>query len=141
MKILIIGKLTNLAEEEKNSYFHNAMQLLYKYSWNPVNPSELLKDHSRQLGKLIEKIESLMLKCEAVIMLENWRDCAGATILHSIAKHNKIPVYYQEWHTPLLMTKFQSQIKEHTKTMKDQLIFQTKKIKRYDKNLSGKTKY
>jgi hypothetical protein len=117
MKILIIGKLTNLAEEEKNSYFHNAMQLLYKYSWNPVNPSELLKDHSRQLGKLIEKIESLMLKCEAVIMLENWRDCAGATILHSIAKHNKIPVYYQEWHTPLLMTKFRNQIKEHTKIM------------------------
>jgi hypothetical protein len=117
MKILIIGKLTDLPEKEKNSYFHNAMQLLSKFSWDPVYPSELFKDQSRPLGKLIEKIESLMLKCEAVFMLENWRDCSGATILHSIAKHNKIPVYYQEWHTPLLMTKFRNQIKEHTKIM------------------------
>jgi len=117
MKILIIGKLTDLPEEEKNSYFHDAMHLLGKFSWDPVNPSELIKDQSRPLGKLIEKIEYLMLKCEAVFMLENWRDCSGATILHSLAKHNKIPVYYQQWHTPLLMTKFRNKIKEHTKTM------------------------
>jgi len=117
MKILIIGKLTDLPEEEKNSYSHNAMQMLSKFSWNPVNPSELLKDQSQPFGKLIEKIETLMLKCEAVFMLENWRDCSGATILHSLAKHNKIPVYYQEWHTTLFMTKFRNQIKENTKKM------------------------
>ena len=70
MKILIIGKLTDLPEEEKNSYSHNAMQLLSKFSWDPVNPSKLLKDQSQPFGKLIEKIENLMLKCEAVFMLK-----------------------------------------------------------------------
>lgn len=29
-------------------------------------------------------------------MLENWRDCSGAIIMHSLAKHHNIPVYYED---------------------------------------------
>ena len=111
MKILIVGKLTDLPEGEKNSYFHDAIHLLWKFSWDPVNPLELLKDESLPFGKIIERIENLMHQCEAIFMMKNWRDCAGATVLHSLAKHYNKPVYYEEWHTTTFMKKFHDRIK------------------------------
>jgi hypothetical protein len=111
MKILIIGKLSNIPEKEKHLLFQKAEDLLYNFSWEPMNPIKFLKDDSQSLNKIINSLEDLLLTSEALFMLKNWRDCAGAIILHSLAKHNNKPVYYEEWHTTPFMNKFQKQIK------------------------------
>lgn len=94
MKIYISGK--TLPIEKATAKFDNAASLLESLGLHPVNPiRNELKDSltwEQRMGKRVE----LLLGCDGILMLDNWKRSPDAEIEHVIAKKTDMTILYEE---------------------------------------------
>lgn len=96
MKIYISGKTSGLPIEEATAKFDNAASLLESLGLQPVNPMRNeLKDcltWKQRMGKRTE----LLLGCDGILMLDNWKCSPEADIERTIAKKTDMTILYEE---------------------------------------------
>lgn len=106
-KIYISGKITGLSHEKALANFKNAEDEILKKqiiipavsakntSLSFVNPMTLNhKPNSEWEDYMITDIAELF-KCDAIYMLENWRESKGARIEYHIAREMGMNIIYQ----------------------------------------------
>lgn len=94
MKIYISGKITGLDYADVEAKFQDAQDLLSDIGFEVVNPlnNGLTKEHSWE-QHMVKDIE-LLLPCDAIYMMNNWKNSNGASIEYDIAKRmNKYMLY------------------------------------------------
>lgn len=85
MKIYISGKITGLPQQEAREKFANAQALLEEQGYETVNPMEKgMSDDAPWEQHMIKDIE-LLFTCDAIFMMDNWRDSKGAQIEYATA--------------------------------------------------------
>ena len=96
MKVYISGKISGLPIEEVKRKFHNAASLLDSLDLQPVNPlNNGLQEGAtwaQHMGKDIE----MLLECDGILMLDNWKQSKGADIERAIAKKLDMVILYEE---------------------------------------------
>ena len=98
MKIYISGKMRGLPEEESRKIFKAAEQYLKELGHDVINPwdnehkkNEKCKDWSDYI--LFDL--PILKTCDAIFMLDNWRDCWGAKCEHAFASGNGMEIIYE----------------------------------------------
>lgn len=87
MRIYISGKMTGLNKEEYRGKFKKAQKYLIKAGHKPINPARL--DVYELNYKDFLTIDLILLKsCEAIYMLDNWKESSGAK--WELAEANKL---------------------------------------------------
>jgi hypothetical protein len=103
MNIYIAGKITGLEYEASAKLFQDAETVIEKAGHTPLNPLTIVdQDDEREWEDyMLDAIEIVLVSCEAVYMLSNWRESRGARIEHAIAEITAKPIYYQGTELPL----------------------------------------
>lgn len=96
-QIYISGKITGLDHAEAFRNFNRAENMLRDHGLDAVNP---MKKFSEQLGLswreyMAEDIK-VLVDCDAIYMLGNWRDSKGARLEHRIAIDLGLRVIYEQ---------------------------------------------
>lgn len=96
MKIYISGKVSGLTETEYKSRFKIAAEALTQSGWDHVvNPCEIEHCEGATWEKYMLKDIEELFKCNAIYMLNNWRESKGARIEHSVAVETGKKIFYQ----------------------------------------------
>lgn len=96
MKVYISGKISGLPIEEVKRKFHNAASLLESLELQPVNPLENGLDDGSTWAQHMGKDIELLLGCDGIIMLDNWKQSRGAEIERLVAKKMDMYILYEE---------------------------------------------
>ena len=95
MTVYISGQITNNNNAEKQ--FSNAEEYLRDKGFTPINPIKLCYDMPTEtswVNKMIRCITNLQFY-DAIYMLDNWHNSAGASIEFAFAKKLGIKIFYQ----------------------------------------------
>lgn len=92
-KIYISGKITGLPVQEAIAKFRSAAEKIRRFGFEPVSPFDnglpLEADWAEHMGKDI----SLLLRCDAIYLLDDYEKSEGARIELCIALHRRMPVF------------------------------------------------
>ena len=98
MKVYIAGKISGLPIQEAKERFDNAQALLESCGLDPVNPmSKGLPENSTWEQHMVKDIE-LLLRCDAIYLMDNWGDSRGAQIEYDIADRMKLEFIFESDH-------------------------------------------
>lgn len=99
MQIYISGQITGLDIKVAEEYFEQIEDKLRQAGHHPINPCKILPYSPELTWKdyMVEDIKAIF-NCEAMFMLENWRNSKGAKIEHDLAQHLGLKVYYATHH-------------------------------------------
>lgn len=94
-KYYISGKISGLPYQIAVWEFAQAERLLLRHGqvFNPINISPL-KEGKLWKDYMIDCL-SVLLECDAIYMLRNWKDSKGARIEHAIATELGLKIIYQ----------------------------------------------
>lgn len=101
MTIYISGCITNKDTLNPNEVLHKierfekASQRLKGAGYTVVNPCNLPHMHNHSWEAYLKEDLRAMLKCDAVYMLEGWKESKGAITEYEIAKLLKLEVLYE----------------------------------------------
>jgi hypothetical protein len=94
----ISGKISGLNFDEVCKKFGRAEQILKKAGYNPVNPCTLLHDHDKEYNSYIAEDIRHLLTCDAIYMLNDWKESKGSRIEHAVALELGLDIIYSdEW--------------------------------------------
>jgi hypothetical protein len=95
MKIYISGKITGLPFPEVEAKFQSAEELLEELDLVPVNPlrNGLTKTHS--WDEHIIRDVGILLRCDGILMLDNWESSDGAMIERYIAEKKGMDIWHE----------------------------------------------
>jgi hypothetical protein len=93
-KIYISGKISGLSHEECMNNFEGGIQKLRRINLFGVSPYQ--GDEGRTWQQYMKEDIKLMMNCEGIFMLSNWRESKGANIERNLAMHLGMRVYYEE---------------------------------------------
>lgn len=116
MKIYIAGKISGLLKEEYLPKFEKAEHELRSAGWEPVNPCKFGIPGNSTTAEALKVCVPELEKCQAVYMLNDWRDSLGAIVEHSTAKHLHKDLFYQEYHPAGHMEKVKTKYYDKTET-------------------------
>lgn len=94
-RIYISGQITGLDLKMAEEYFKAAEQVITDMGHIAINPMVILP-YSPELtweNYMVADIKAIFT-CDAMLMLENWKNSKGAKIEHAIAQGKGIDVYY-----------------------------------------------
>ena len=95
MKIYISGKISGTDLTETRKRFAAAANATKRLGYEPVNPLENgLSEHDSWEAHMLKDIADL-LHCNAIYMLQGWKDSKGARIEHYIATEIGMPIMYE----------------------------------------------
>lgn len=95
MKCYISGKITGLPFEEVKMRFEEAEGLLKNLGFNPVSPLDNgLDDTATWIEHMCADIK-LLHECDAIFMLDNWRQSTGAEIEYDFARRLGMPILFE----------------------------------------------
>lgn len=99
MKVYISGQITGLNIKVAEGYFEVVENKLSDAGHAPINPCKILPYDPKFTWKeyMIEDIKAIF-DCEAMFMLDNWRESKGAQIEHMLAQHLGLKVFYSTHH-------------------------------------------
>lgn len=85
-KVYISGKITGLPIDEAKTNFQDAENRLREKGYEVINPfNNGLPDNSTWMEHMKADIK-LLMECEIICLLNNWRDSTGAKIEWNLAK-------------------------------------------------------
>lgn len=95
MRIYISGKITGLDIKEAQAIFSAKEAALREAGHVPVNPMEEVPYEPDWTWEqyMVEDIR-LLLACEAICMLDNWKDSKGARCEHALAEQLGLEIIY-----------------------------------------------
>lgn len=95
MKVYISGKISGLPIREAKERFDNAQALLESCGLAPVNPmSKEMPENATWEQHMVKDIE-LLLRCDAIYLMDNWADSRGAQIEYDIANRMKLEFIFE----------------------------------------------
>lgn len=98
MKVYISGKISGLPIQEAKERFDNAQALLESCGLDPVNPmSKEMPENATWEQHMVKDIE-LLLRCDAIYLMDNWADSRGAQIEYDIADRMKLEFVFESDH-------------------------------------------
>lgn len=92
-KCYISGKITGLNENEYISNFRNGCEAIVVLDYTPVNPLDNAKD-GLSYAELMRKDIAVLVECDAICMLPDYRESRGARLELEIAKVIGLKIYY-----------------------------------------------
>lgn len=99
MRIYISGKMRGLPEEESRKKFEAARQYLIELGHDVVNPWDSEKEKEAQCSEWSDYIMydlRIIKGCNALYMLNNWRESNGAKCEHAFACGRGMEIIYEE---------------------------------------------
>lgn len=98
MKVIYIaGKVTGLPVDEARALFDKPTAYLRKEGHTVINPMELIEDPKTEWHSAMKTCIAALVKVDAVLLLDNWKDSEGATFEKEIAQRLTIPTYVSAW--------------------------------------------
>ena len=95
MKVYISGKISGLPIQEAKERFDNAQALLESCGLDAVNPmSKEMPENTTWEQHMVKDIE-LLLRCDAIYLMDNWADSRGAQIEYDIANRMKLEFIFE----------------------------------------------
>lgn len=95
MKVYISGKITGLKPEEYYPQFEKAETMLRDKGFqNIVNPTKLGIHPGEEWGKAMAICMAELETCQAIYMLDNWRESFGARHELTRAQEKRIKVMF-----------------------------------------------
>lgn len=95
MKIYISGKISGTDLTETHARFAAVAKAMKRIGVEPVNPFENgLSENDSWKAHMLKDIADL-LHCNAIYMLQGWKDSKGARIEHYIATKIGMPIMYE----------------------------------------------
>lgn len=85
MKIYISGKITRLPFEEVEDNFYNAQNRLEEKGFKVVNPLNNGLSSNEKWEHHMKADIKLLMECDTIYLLSNWKDSRGARIEKDIA--------------------------------------------------------
>ena len=99
MRVYISGQITGLDPQVSQSYFQLIEDQLTKNGHIAVNPWKVLPyDPKHKYEDYMAEDVRVLLTCDAIIMLENWRNSKGAKMEHAIAEIQGMKMCYCQNH-------------------------------------------
>ena len=99
MRIYISGKITGLNAEVSQQYFQQVEDLLTNAGHIALNPWKILPFHpDLTWHDYMAEDAKAIIHCDAIIMLENWRESKGAKVEHSLAESLGLKMFYMKNH-------------------------------------------
>lgn len=86
MKIYIAGKITGLVYEDALRAFAEAAVELQRCGYEPVNPMAIETDPDLPWAEYMRRDIPHLLACDAIYLLETWKDSKGARLEKHIAE-------------------------------------------------------
>jgi hypothetical protein len=96
MKTYISGRISGLPINDVMTKFNLAEKTIIASGHEPINPLKIEGyDVSLTWKQHMCRDIKELFNCEAILMLNDWRDSRGARIEHAIAKETGIIIYYE----------------------------------------------
>ena len=95
MRVYISGKITGLEYSEVERLFNAAEKKLSKNGFTPVNPLRNNLPMWASWREHMKKDIQILLSCDAIFMLDNWKDSKGATLERHIAEQLGMIIFGQ----------------------------------------------
>lgn len=83
--VYISGKMRGMPEDESRRLFEEVERFLTGHGFRALNPWKFEHTSDRWGDRIIADLE-LLKTCDAIWMLENWRDSDGATVEYHFAR-------------------------------------------------------
>ena len=98
-RIYLAGKITNLPEADVAKKFQDAETIYTQLGFQVINPYKLIKEDGLHVGtweSIMKICLIMMLACDGVVLLHDWKESKGAMLERELALKLNIPVYYPE---------------------------------------------
>jgi hypothetical protein len=92
--IYIAGKVTGIPHSECKEKFTKAEFILKKKGYSPINPLRLV-DPSTNWQNSMKICIRLLLDCDAIYLLQDWKKSKGAKIEFAIAKLTGLKIIHE----------------------------------------------
>lgn len=96
-KIYIAGKVTGLDTSICKANFGKPTEYLRSKGFEVINPVELIEDPKTEWNTAMKKCIAELVHCDAVLLLDNWKESEGATFENHIAQRLDIKVFTSPW--------------------------------------------
>jgi hypothetical protein len=96
-KIYIAGKVTGVPIEVSTELFKNTCEYLRNKGNLVINPMELIKDPKTEWNSAMKICIRELLQCDALLLLDNWKESEGAKLEHQLAQILSIPIFTSAW--------------------------------------------
>lgn len=94
MRVYISGKMTGLNRVEFKKRFFEAEKMLMQYGYDVINPA-ILSDFNLTYAEFMLIDTTLLTMCDAIYMLNNWRDSNGAKEELALAEAKGLKIMYE----------------------------------------------
>lgn len=86
MNVYISGRITGLSFDEVEQMFDKAEKRLTDTGFTPVNPLKNGLSRSSTWEEHMKRDIAMLLECDAIYILSNWKESRGAALERHIAK-------------------------------------------------------
>jgi hypothetical protein len=102
MRVYISGQISGLPIEKAKRLFEKAETALWAQGYTPINPMKETKYDERWEWEDYMKADiKLLMDCEGICMLPNWRLSRGAIVEHNLGCTLGLKVIYSNVKTEL----------------------------------------
>jgi hypothetical protein len=91
-KVYIAGPVSGIPREEAAEKFREAALLLKQKGYEVINPMEVIGDQCASRLEAMSRLLPLLLKCDAVYLLEGWEGSSGALVEMMIARYVEMEI-------------------------------------------------
>jgi hypothetical protein len=95
MKWYISGKITGEPCEHVVAKFEKAVRQVRAFGHNPVNPLNKDLPFSASWAEHIAEDIKLLLGCEVIYLLDDWKDSVGSRVEEAVARESDIEIVHQ----------------------------------------------
>ncbi len=96
MKVYISGAISSISYDEANVNFTDAEAYLEAKGFEVLNPMDNGLSSDATYEEHMKRDLEMLLECDAIYMLHNWRESKGATCERHVAKCCGILIISQE---------------------------------------------
>ena len=94
MRVYISGKMSGLDKREFKKHFQMAEATLRVHGYDVINPARL-NDFNLTYAEFMLIDTTLLTMCDAIYMLNNWRDSNGAKEELALAEAKGLKIMYE----------------------------------------------